>query len=484
MFESFLEDCVGSPDATLDERLRANELELRRLMAERAALISVIEHRGAYRDEHRSMAAYLRATSNCSTATVTRERKLARLLTDHPEVGDALWDGHITVDHVVQICRLQSNPRIRGLLPAVMPVLVDLAEHSSHREFDEQITGLIAALDQDGAFSDIADAVEGRRASVVEVGGTLVASAHGGDPVQAARMQTVFAAFADLEYRKDLEARRAEHGDDAELHPLPRTHAQRGFDALVAIFATAYTAARDDVPVRGSSEVPELAGPRLPELVVNLLVDDDTMHETLAHAGIVLPGGDQLELGDTGLPLDEPALLEGLAGELADQAEAFLDRRCETPNGSPIHPSIVLRALLTGHVRREVLDSRGVVVDYGTKQRLFTGLARQAAMLLAKTCEFPGCDLPASWSQVDHNHEWSDGGRTDQDNARIGCGHHNRLKHRRRWKTRRDRRGRTYTIRADGTIILPVGERPPDLSIDEYTDLARQRLRALRPSGE
>jgi len=182
---------------------------------------------------------------------------------------------------------------------------------------------------------------------------------------------------------------------------------------------------------------------------------------------------------DTGLPVDEPALLDDLAGELAPDPEAFLSRRCETPNGSPIHPSVVLRALLTGHVRRVVLDSRGVVIDYGTKQRLFAGLARQAAMLLNRTCEFPGCTLPADWSQIDHNHEWHAGGRTDQHNATIGCGHHNRTKHRRRWHTRRDQHGRTYTIRHDGTIILPAGERPPDLTIDEHHQLTKQRLHDL-----
>ena len=91
--------------------------------------------------------------------------------------------------------------------------------------------------------------------------------------------------------------------------------------------------------------------------------------------------------------------------------------------------------------------------------------------------------LPAAWSQVDHNHEWSNGGRTDQDNHNISCGHHNRLKHRQRWRTRRDQRGRAYTIRADGTIILPVGERPPDLSIDEQTELARARLLDLVGAG-
>ncbi len=95
---------------------------------------------------------------------------------------------------------------------------------------------------------------------------------------------------------------------------------------------------------------------------------------------------------------------------------------------------------------------------------------------MARRCEHPGCDLPARWSQVDHNLEWGTGGRTDQRNRNIECGPHNREKHRRRWRTRRDARGRAYTLRSDGTIMLPVGERPPDLSFDELGELARARL--------
>ena len=194
---------------------------------------------------------------------------------------------------------------------------------------------------------------------------------------------------------------------------------------------------------------------------------------------IALPGGDRIELDDDGSVADETALLTDLTDELAADPDAFLDRRCETQNGSPIHPSVVLRALLTGHVRRVVMDSRGVVIDYGTRQRLFTGLARQAAMIMHRTCEAPGCTLPAAWSQVDHNTEWHQGGRTDQRNRTIGCGHHNRLKHRERWRVRRDRRGRAYTLRPDGSIILPVGERPPDLTDDEMAEHARRRVDAL-----
>jgi hypothetical protein len=77
MFESLIEDCVALPESTLDERLRANELAARRLAAERAVLVGVIEQRGAFAAEHRSMPAYLRATVNCSNGN-RRRRSQAR----------------------------------------------------------------------------------------------------------------------------------------------------------------------------------------------------------------------------------------------------------------------------------------------------------------------------------------------------------------------------------------------------------------------
>ncbi len=465
MFADVLEDAVGSTDAELDERLRANELALRALQAERAAVIGVIEHRGAFRaDGHRSMAGYLRATVNGGPGTVTRDRKLARLLVEHPAIGDSLAAGRITVDQALEIARADGNPRIRHLLGVVVDVLLEQAEHCSHRAFVGRVDDLVAALDDDGAFDDLTDAVDGRRASVHDVGGQVIVAASGGDPVQAAQLQAIFERFVDAEFAADVAARRQRHGDDADRHELARTSAQRRFDALVSIFAAA--AASPD-------------GRALPQPTVHLVVDIDTAHDALAHAGVVLPNGDTVELGDDGAIVDD-GLLPDLAAELADDPERFFRRRCETSTGSRVHPSVVLRSLLTGHVRRVVVDSQGVVVDYGTRQRLFSGLAREAAMLLADRCEHPGCDVPARWSQVDHNVEWSDGGRTDQRNRNIECGHHNRFKHRQRWRTRRDDRGRAYTIRADGTIVLPVGERPPDLSADELAEITRARLHGLR----
>ena len=86
-------------------------------------------------------------------------------------------------------------------------------------------------------------------------------------------------------------------------------------------------------------------------------------------------------------------------------------------------------------------------------------------MLLVRSCQHPGCRMPARFSQVDHVDEWvAHGGRTDQSNAAIECSAHNIDKHRHRWRTRKAANGRTYTVREDGTIMLPVGARTPEFA--------------------
>jgi archaeosine-15-forming tRNA-guanine transglycosylase len=452
-------------DDELDTAIRQSEAVARQHAARHAALLAVSQARGSYRaDGHRTMTAYLRATCNTSGAQIADDRKLARLVDARPEVGDALSEGHISVGHALQIGRILANPRIAHLLALVVHVFVDLAEHRSFDDFRGDIDEFIRLTDQDGAFADLASAHEGRNAHVNDVGGTLSVSVEGGDPVTTMQFIAVFESFVEGEFRKDVEARREQYGNEADRQPLPRTAAHRRYDAIITMAAAA-------------AAFPE--GRALPEPTVHIVTDERSAHETLTHAGITLPNGNVVELDADGNAGDE-AMLMGLADELLADPEAFRSRRCETSTGAKINPIVALRALLTGHVRRVVVDSQGVVIDYGTKQRLFSGSARAAALLLASTCNHPGCRLAARDCQVDHVDEWTDGGRTDQRNSGIECGGHNRFKHRERWTTRRDSCGRVYSLRPDGTIVLPVGERPPDLTADELARAARNRLVALR----
>lgn len=150
-----------------------------------------------------------------------------------------------------------------------------------------------------------------------------------------------------------------------------------------------------------------------------------------------------------------------------------------------MHPQHLLLAVLTGWVRRVLIDRRSVVVDMSEKARCFTGSARIAATLLHDACIHPGCEVPADRCQVDHNDEHHAGGPTTQEKGQPICSPHNRFKHRARRRTRRADNGRLYNIRADGSVVLFVGESPPTFTDDElrqrrgleYLDGRRAQLR-------
>ena len=107
------------------------------------------------------------------------------------------------------------------------------------------------------------------------------------------------------------------------------------------------------------------------------------------------------------------------------------------------------------------MGTSNVVANMSTRSRLFTGAIRDAAKLKASHCEFPGCTIPATYSEVDHMAEWvRHRGRTSTDNAAILCGKHNRIKFR-QYRLRRDRHGQAHFQRLDGTWLTPAGCEPP-----------------------
>jgi hypothetical protein len=184
---------------------------------------------------------------------------------------------------------------------------------------------------------------------VVEFDGVLHVSARGA-AVHAALMVETFERFCDAEFAADVAWAREQYGDNASGALLPRTDAQRRFDALYAIFQAAPTA-----PLDG----------RAPEPVVNIVVDQVTWETHLARRRLI-------ELRD----------------DLPDLPVAA--RRCETTTGILLDPDDVLAAAFTGHVRRVVLDSASVVTDLGRRRRLFTGGAREAVRLGSRRCVWPG----------------------------------------------------------------------------------------------
>ena len=474
MFESVVSELVDLTDTALNDRIGELKLQQCRTDAELAAAIAVADSRALYQaDAHRSMKGYLKATCNWSNHEVSRWRSAAAAVNAHSSIGDAWLAGHIGAPQVAVLAKTHGNRRVRDHFPAFVPQLVANAEEMCFEDFTATVDHFVDHADVDGAHDARDDAVEHRRARVDKVGAALDASAFGGDGVTADEMIDIFQTFCDKEFEKDVAERRELHGDTATDHDLPRTAAQRSFDALLAIFRTAANAAT--------------AG-HAAATVVNIVIDAATFGRILAAAGLVPTTLDGIAVDPfTGLPATN-TLLSDLMSDPA-QLDSI---RCETDRGVLVHTHDVLRAALAGHVRRVVLDGDGHVIDYGRKKRLFEGPARDAAKLLIRRCEHPGCDLPSEWSDVDHNREWNELGETNQRNAGVLCSSHNRAKHRLKLRRRRGVNGVGYTIRANGTVIVPFGARTPQFpaeddpddrpdtpdEIAELANLARQRLHA------
>jgi hypothetical protein len=66
--------------------------------------------------------------------------------------------------------------------------------------------------------------------------------------------------------------------------------------------------------------------------------------------------------------------------------------------------------------------------------RVVPGSMKRALVVRDKRCRFPGCDIPAAWTDAHHIRHWADGGPTKLWNLILLCRRHHRLVHEGRWQ--------------------------------------------------
>lgn len=404
------DDLAGLSAAELEQAMIDAEQVKR--MAE-AALLDVIDEADRRRiwsdDGHVSVRGWHIALTNTSAGETMRRLQTVRAVRDLPELRARLRAGEIGIDQARELAKVHANPRCRDDLAESERLLVGHAVRLPFDDFMIVLRRWVSLADPDGAARTHERANERRSARLVEVDGTWYLDAHAAS-AQGVSMDEIFRRFCDAEFQADWDAARAAHGDDTCGALLPRTEAQRRFDALHAIFLAA-------------AAVP--ADARMPEPVVNVLIDHTTFEAHLAHA-----------LGGRPPHLD-PAEVD--------------DRRCETIDGVPLDPRDVVAAALCGQVRRAVWDAAGVVTDLGRTRRLFTGSVRRAVRLGGRRCLWPGCGR--HHTEIDHLDEWvAHSGATDTSNGAPLCGRHNRWKSR-GYRTRRAADGTWQLLRPDGTAV-------------------------------
>ena len=317
MFATLVDEVQSLDNGDVTARLRELELQQRRLDAEMAAVVSVASARGVHRDDgHLSVAGWLRANLNWSGPEIAAMKKAVRLLDEHPAVGDALLAGHIGSAQVDELARARSNRRCGTEIGEVLDMLLEHAERLPFDDFRRVVRRWETLADEDGAAADAEANEQNRTASLNEVNGAIDLRASGGSAMTAAEMLGIFEQFAEVEFRKDVAARTELHGPDAPASLLPRTDAQRRFDALKEIFRRA---ASTPAGARGTTTRGQHPG-------------------RSAHPEILLARHRLIPFPDDLTPAD----LEHI--------------RCETDGGIPVPPDAVFEAMMQGYVRRIVVD--------------------------------------------------------------------------------------------------------------------------------
>jgi len=404
--------------------------QLHRLIG--AAQLDNMAHIAAERlhriDGHRSVKAHARHVLKISPEEASRRATAERALRDLPDIAAALRSGRIGIDHVQVLARVHANPRINDKVPARQEKFLRWADEESFDDFKAKVLDWERATDLDGGHRDNERNHDNRNVRLVHnsIEGSWELSGQFATD-QGARAKEIFDHYVDAEWRADWAAARAKLGDAATLSDLKRTDAQRRADAFIRMCNDAAGAP---------------PGTKAPKITHNIVWSADTY----------------LGLADL-LGADGAALDTHWSATLTDPGSRRSQwcnpdtYRCSTLDGLPLEPVEQFFSSLANHVRRVIVNTKGVVIDLGHTARLFTGSARLAAQLQHPHCIWPGCDAPTTRCEIDHLHDHAKGGPTNPGNGAPLCGFHNRWKQKGFSTTRDPVTGRWRTYRPDGSVI-------------------------------
>lgn len=372
-----------------------------------AVLDAVDDHGFFAADGHANakvMVRHVARLSHGEAAARTKTMKVSRAL---PRVGDSYRRGELPTDHVRIMGRVFANPRVAQKMQQDEDWFLKKAK-LNFVDFERRVRDWERLNDEDGPTPAPEIQHEKRNARLFqnfddswELDGKF-------GSMQGAGMSEIFEYYVQAEYLADWEKAKAEHGDDASAHHLPRTPQQRRADALWQLFFDAASSPVGAVP---------------PKYVHNIVWDADTFEEMAARLAGAEPQ-----------PLDIDSY------------------RCETLDGVAIDPTEAIANAFVSEVRRVVVDAPSAKVDLG-EARLFRGNARHAVKLHSTECIWPGCHVPSSHCETDHVVDYAKEPRTCPDSGAPLCGRHNRWKQKgfRIW---RDPAGYFHTYRPDGSEIL------------------------------
>jgi Domain of unknown function (DUF222)/HNH endonuclease len=319
-------------------------------------------------DGAKTASAWIATRCRLPRSAARRRVRLGRALRHLPDVAEAWREGSIGLDAAQAIAAARRH-RTESAMARDEAMLVAQAAEMGFEDFYRALSYWKQLADPDGA-----DAAEEDRKNARNV--FLESSLSGMwlgqmtlDPVSGSIVSGELNRLEHDLFEADCAEATERLGRTARLDELARTSAQRRADALVEMATRSASAPADGIR---------------PAPLFSVFVGYETLH----------------------------------------------GRICELENATVLAPSALSAWMDSAYFERAIF-SLGNRVDVSVRARLFTGGTRRAIELRDRLCTHPYCYEPAESCQGDHIEPWAAGGATTQENGRLLCGFHNRLRNQR-----------------------------------------------------
>lgn len=401
-------------------------------------------------------ATWLARQAKLPAAVAKRRVRIAnKLAQDLPSVSEALAEGRIGLDQA-GVLSDAANPRITEQLDAATDELCDSMVGSTFGRWKNEVRALADVLDQDGGH-DPSNDIERNYLNMSMTGQTLIIRGElNGENALIARealnkiADELFRRFSrDNEVTPDIEVpsrktllalalvEAARRGLGSRLGRAPHPEA-----TLVL------TPAALESPAGFPTGFPAGAAPWFNFGGADSLNGTNKVHGPYGHGPWDPPGetptGASGESTLVGLSDDiwftgaSPPTSRGSTGRMTGSGSGPAGRSwrgftVRDEQGVPLPRRSWDVLMCDPALYPIVVDSLGVPIDMGRQVRLATRAQRRAMAVRDGGCVFPGCEMPARWTEAHHETEWERGGFTDLGDLASLCRHHHRVAHRPGW---------------------------------------------------
>lgn len=342
-----------------------------------------------------SARAWLKSECRLSGRQAASQVKRGRHLRHLPETAEAFAHGEITGD-CVDVLIAADRGRTEEALLREEKKLVEQGCRLRHDQFVQYVNYWKQTVDQDGTDEDAEMRRTRRDVYMVQSFGGMWFGQMTLDPVSGTIVGDELDRLERLLFDAEWADSRERLGREPAVSDLPRSPSQRRADALVEMATRSKSAPNDG---------------RRPVPLFTVLVDYETLHGRISQLedGTVVPPGSLL-------PWLPGAHVERAGFKVGGRVEIGAPSKLSSLTGAALE-----RAVFTPMTRAEIPSS----------SRLYTGSTRRSIEVRDQTCTHPTCDVRASRCQVDHIQPYSVGGLTTQENGRLLCGRHNRMRNQR-----------------------------------------------------